>query len=175
MLADKCTCKISRFIVYRHKIKWFNWGAVWKGFSQNGLTSEAKKTGFIRLLVNFSLGSQNGFMLQCHNFCKTGEVKVGINPPKETLIVFSGQLVYSLSKAVKWQWHLTQHIENGYIIWPKSRLYVWGWCSSWSWLFSSDLQARLTLDLQITIQVGICPQVHSLFMSSLISIKVSFP
>jgi len=60
-----------------------------------------KKTGLTRLLVHFSLGSQIGFTLQCHDFCKTCEVKVGIIPPKQALIVFSGQLVYSSSKAVK--------------------------------------------------------------------------
>jgi hypothetical protein len=58
------------------------------GISQNGFTSEAeageaKKSGFTRLLAQFSTGLQNGFTLQYLDLCETGEAEAKISPAKQ--------------------------------------------------------------------------------------------
>jgi len=55
------------------------------GFTSEAKASEARKTGFSRLLVHFNPGLQNGFTLQCLDLRKINEAEAGISRAKEAL------------------------------------------------------------------------------------------
>ena len=71
-------------------------------FTGEAKAGEARKTGFSRLLVHFSPGLQNGFMLQCLDLRKIGKAEADISRAKEALNVLIHILIIQVGFKLFW-------------------------------------------------------------------------